>query len=183
MEKFNKPQSEWKELGGGHTAREIYQQPEIWTKIIKLFKSEESLIRRDLEKIDIQEMQIILTGAGTSEFAGRVLEHYLKELGYDAKAVATTDLLSNPRIYLQFEKPTMLVSFARSGNSPESLAAINVVRKVLKTKLHTINITCNNAGELGVKSQEWKQNYLFILPADSNDQGFAMTSSFTGMVL
>ena len=183
MDRFNKSQAEWNDLGGKNTSEEIYKQPEVWEKVIKLFQSEESLIKRDLDKANVKDMKILLAGAGSSEYVGRSVVYQLRTLGLDADAVGTTDLLTNPKLYLQFEKPTLLVSFARSGDSPESLEAIKVVRKVLKSKLWTANITCNNAGELAVQSQKWKQNFLFILPKATLDKGFAMTSSFTSMIL
>ncbi|MFB5208154.1 hypothetical protein ABGA94_20515, partial [Stenotrophomonas sp. 3diitr2024] len=40
-----------------------------------------------------------------------------------------TSLLTHPALYLQRDRPTLLVSFGRSGSSPESVAAVERVRE------------------------------------------------------
>jgi Predicted phosphosugar isomerases len=41
------------------------------------------------------------------------------------ESIPTTDIVSAPLDNLRSEDPTILVSFARSGNSPESVATVN----------------------------------------------------------
>ncbi len=78
--------------------------------------------------------------------------------------------------------PTLLVSFARSGNSPESLAAVNLAEQVVRDRHHLI-VTCNRNGELYRRAQQLQNAHVLLLPEETDDRGFAMTSSFTGMVL
>ena len=89
--------------------------------------------------------QVIFTGAGTSDYVGDTAAPYLRSAGdtdtYVFSPIATTDIVSAPRDFLRPEDPTILVSFARSGNSPESLAAVEVARKYVKN-IKFLNITC-----------------------------------------
>jgi tagatose-6-phosphate ketose/aldose isomerase len=75
----------------------------------------------------------------------------------------------------------LLISFARSGNSPESAQAIILSEKLSKSVSHLI-ITCNNESEL-IESVSSKNKFVFLLPPEANDKGLAMTASFTSMLL
>ncbi|KAJ3630040.1 hypothetical protein Zmor_027130 [Zophobas morio] len=44
-------------------------------------------------------------------------------------------------------------------------------------------ITCNSEGQLAVRSQKTEGNLVFLLPPEANDKSFAMTSSYTGMMI
>mgnify|MGYP001386725126 FL=1 len=75
-----------------------------------------------------------------------------------------------------------MVSFARSGNSPESIASYNLANKLVDDISH-IFITCNAKGELSKISKNKENVLLLLMPEESNDKGFAMTSSFSCMTL
>ena len=75
----------------------------------------------------------------TDDFAGRQFGFVKPQ--YDALKT-TTDLVSNPRQHLAEDLPTLLVSFARSGNSPESSAATVLADEVLTSVRHLV-ITCD----------------------------------------
>ncbi|MGL5714564.1 MAG: SIS domain-containing protein, partial [Paraclostridium sp.] len=123
------------------------------------------------------------TGAGTSAFAGETCEPYLTNLlNKRVEAIATTDLVGNPRNYFIKDVPTLLVSFARSGNSPESVHAVELANKLVDD-LYQVVITCNQNGKLAKNTQEDEKSLLLLMPPQTNDLGFAMTSSFTTMVL
>jgi tagatose-6-phosphate ketose/aldose isomerase len=44
-------------------------------------------------------------------------------------------------------------------------------------------VTCNKDGELAVRARKMRNAHLLVLPEATNDRGFAMTSSFTCMLL
>src|SRR4030095_1361855 len=77
--------------------------------------------------------------------------------------------------------PTLLISFARSGNSPESVAVLALADKICGTCYHLI-ITCNGEGKLA-KYESSSKKYVYTLPEKANDQSLAMTSSYSGMLL
>src|SRR5690606_39813667 len=88
---------------------------------------------------DQDKLRIILTGAGTSAYIGNILQgSFQQQLSHPVFAVATTDLVSHPHLYLFSSTPTLLISFARSGNSPESLAAIDLADQFCKSCHHLL---------------------------------------------
>ena len=110
------------------TAREIAQQPSSWRRTQDLMRQQAGRIAGFLSPLLARsDLRIMLTGAGSSAFIGECLAPLLlQRLGRRVEAIATTDLLSGPRLYFQREVPTLLVSFGRSGGSPESMAAIEL---------------------------------------------------------
>lgn len=163
------------------TLTEITQQPQVWAEIAQLIEKQKADLESFLVKFLTKETRIIFTGAGTSEFAGNVLYTDLIKKGYDAVSIATTDLVSHPAHFLDSQKPTLLVSFARSGNSPESVATYKIVQRYVKNVSNLV-ITCNKDGALAKISKASTSDYLLLMPEASNDRSFAMTSSFTGMM-
>jgi len=176
------------ELGAEITTREIYQQPDVWKEAFEAYQEKREEIAAFLQDIAAKHdyIKVILTGAGTSAYVGDTLVPYFKEV-YDERkwnfnAIATTDIVANPQTYLKKEVPTVLVSFARSGNSPESVATIDLA-KALVDELYQVTITCAAEGKLALQAHGDDRNLLLLQPAASNDAGFAMTSSFTSMML
>ena len=175
-------------LGAEITTREIYQQPDVWEDAFQTYTEKREEIAAFLQGIAEKHdyIKVILTGAGTSAYVGDTLVPYFKEV-YDERkwnfnAIATTDIVANPQIYLKKDVATVLVSFARSGNSPESVATVDLA-KSLVDDLYQVTITCAAEGKLALQAHGDDRNLLLLQPAPSNDAGFAMTSSFTSMML
>ena len=185
---LNYTKEELLELGAEITTREIYQQPDVWKEAFEAYQAKREEIAAFLKGIaDKQDyIKVILTGAGTSAYVGDTLVPYFKEV-YDERkwnfnAIATTDIVANPETYLKKDVATVLVSFARSGNSPESVATVDLA-KALVDDLYQVTITCAAEGKLALQAHGDDRNLLLLQPAASNDAGFAMTSSFTSMML
>lgn len=181
---FGFDQEHLKEINGYITAKEIRQQPRLWKETFNIIKNKKDEIKRFIDEIDDEKnLRIIFTGAGTSAFVGKCIAPYLdKKLDHRVEVVATTDIVSNPENYLHPDIPTLLISCARSGNSPESVATVELAEGLINN-LYQIFITCNPDGNLAKRASENDKNLLILMPADSNDQGFAMTGSFTTMIL
>ena len=96
--------------------------------------------------------------------------------------IEVSDEDETPSNYLYEDTPTLLISFARSGNSPESVAAVNLAKQIVKD-LYQVVITCNENGKLTLASDSDEKSLLLLMPKESNDRGFAMKSSFTSMIL
>ena len=176
------------ELGAEITTREIYQQPDVWQEAFEAYQEKREEIAAFLQDIAAKHdyIKVILTGAGTSAYVGDTLVPYFKEV-YDERkwnfnAIATTDIVATPQAYLKKDVATVLVSFARSGNSPESVATVDLA-KTLVDELYQVTITCAAEGKLALQAHGDDRNLLLLQPAASNDAGFAMTSSFTSMML
>ena len=175
-------------MGASITAKEIFQQPGLWQEAYQLYVSQleaiESFLSGIKEKHDL--IQVIFTGAGTSDFVGQSIANYLNQVN-DLKhirfsTVGSVELVGRPYDYLQADIPTILVSFARSGNSPESLAAVEIAKQLVD-ELYQVTITCAPEGKLAVAAEGDTDNLLLLQPAGSNDKGFAMTGSFSCMSL
>jgi len=166
-----------------YTELEIFSQPDLWIKL----HQEYSLIKQQLRNylknfFNNADIRVILTGAGSSAFIGEVLLGiYSTKFKNPISAVATTDLVTHPELYFNKQNKYLLISFARSGNSPESSQAIILSEKLSKSVSHLI-ITCNNESEL-IESVSSKNKFVFLLPPEANDKGLAMTASFTSMLL
>jgi len=160
-------QQRLEKAGGYWTAREISQQPNIWPLIEGLVAADAAASRAFLEPLMRRsDLRIVLTGAGTSAFVGECLAPALaRKSGHAVDAVATTDLVGSPMIWLRPRVPMLLVSFARSGNSPESVAALQLAEQYVQECHHLRNTR------------------IVLLPEETNDRGFAMTSSYSGMLL
>ena len=147
---------------GRFTIAEIRQQPETWPDTL------ERVRRADLQALP----RPVLTGAGTSAYAAMAVEAAWP----GSRAVASTEL------FLDFRDPLadrgLVVSLARSGNSPESVAVVEKIQKALPRVRH-VALTCNGEGKLA----RWPGVEAVVLSPRTNDRGLAMTSSFTNLVL
>ncbi|MGS7168276.1 SIS domain-containing protein [Streptococcus pyogenes] len=187
---FKKSQEDLEALGAAITTKEIKQEPRLWQETMTFFEetrdSLDSFLKRVCESANGNNVHVIFTGAGTSEYIGNTICPYLKKVGnrqrYLFESVASTDLVAAPDYYLVEEETVLLVSFARSGNSPESVAAVNLVNQLVPNS-YDLTITCAKDGELAKKAQQDERSYLYLMPEDANDAGFAMTGSFTCMML
>ncbi len=167
-------------LGGLWTAREIEQQPDMLRQTQALLFAQKAAIEAFLKPLLDRKVRIILTGAGTSAFIGDCLAPALSaRLKTRVEAIPTTDFACAPQLYFETDTPTLLVSFGRSGNSPESLAAAQLADRFV-TDLHHLVITCNAEGALAAYGQGAK-GLTILLPEATHDRSFAMTSSFSCM--
>jgi tagatose-6-phosphate ketose/aldose isomerase len=167
-------------------SREIASQPKLWGDTYESVLHKKEEIQSFLQEVyKIKDLQIILTGAGSSAFIGEILQYsFQRNTGAPVKAVPTTDLVTHPGDFFRKGVPVLLISFARSGDSPESLATLELADKLNDTVYHLI-ITCNAEGELAKAATPApaKKALVLVLPEGTNDQALAMTSSFTCMLL
>lgn len=163
------------------TIEEIKGQPKLWIEISRLIQSRASEISEFFKTVD-PNAEVIFSGAGSSAFVGETVAGiFQRETDYSTRAVATTDIVTHPELYLNRSKPLLFISLARSGNSPESLASIETVERFHPEARHLI-ITCNAQGKLAQLGTS-ERRFVLLLPEKANDQGLAMIGSVTGMTL
>ena len=168
-----------------HTQREIFSQPALWQQVYQLIKKESTEITSFLKPVLQKEnLSILLTGAGTSGFIGEAAHGILQQTWLrPVQAVPTTEIVTQPESVFIRSVPTLLISFARSGNSPESVETVKLADAYCDEIYHLI-ITCNSEGALvNMETKDPKKIYRVILPEATNDKSLAMTSSFTCMLL
>lgn len=187
---FQLSTEELTKLGAEITTREIKQQPNLWLEALSTYQSQKDKIDCFLADIiasaNGKAVKVIFTGAGTSEYVGNSIASYLQTNGdrehFLFSSVATTDIVAAPHYYFYPEDTVLLVSFARSGNSPESLAAVELANQLIDNIYH-LTITCAPEGKLAKAAHSQDNNFLLLQPQGSNDAGFAMTGSFSCMML
>jgi len=177
-------QPAWQRLGGADTAAEIAQQPALWESLAQTLGPAREALHGFLgESLANPAQRVIFTGAGSSGFiAEMAADAIATHWPADIRAVHTTNLLTHPAHYLQPERPTLLVSFGRSGSSPESIAVVDQVRAWIPGA-RFVNITCNTEGGLAKRGAGRADTHTVLMPAASCDKGFAMTSSLSCMLL
>ena len=170
------------------TAREISQQPRIWRAVHSRVDAARDEIDSWLQpSLAMSGVQVLLCGAGTSAFIGDTAaawlrKYYRASTGCCFTSVSTTELVADPLQYLGRDVPTVMISFARSGDSPESLASVRLSDKLLSNCRHLI-VTCNPGGKLARFAASDDDVLCLTMPEETNDRGFAMTSSYTAMLV
>nr|WP_300127733.1 SIS domain-containing protein [uncultured Butyricicoccus sp.] len=181
---FGIGEDKMKETSSVFTLSEIYQQPATWEKTCRQIAEHKDELKKFIDQvITCDDFDVVLTGAGTSEFVGNALfPHLTRLLNHKVKSYGTTDIVATPEAYLSRTKPTLLISFGRSGNSPESVGAIDAAEAVCDHVYHLF-VTCNKDGALSKRAATTDNCYAINLTDETHDQSFAMTSSFSNMYL
>ena len=210
---FGYQKEELKTRNAIFTAEEISQQPDVWQKTIAQVRGVRGPLSSFIDNATAGECDIILTGAGTSEYVGRCLyPALLQKLSGRVHAIGTTDIVATPELFISPERKTLLVSFARSGNSPESVGAVKAAERIsdkrktllvsfarsgnspesvgavkaaerISDKVSHLFITCNEEGALAKLAADKANCFSLVLTPETNDRSFAMTSSFTCMYI
>ena len=178
-ELFGRSEAEQARLGYFHTLREICQQPWTWLRTCERMISARDALRQSLHGIQ----SLALTGSGSSEYAGACVRLPLQnELGVCTESISGGALLMYEGKALPPGRPGLLVSVARSGDSPESSGVIELLLSSQPAIAHLV-ITCNEQGRLA-RAWPHKQNFRVItLPPETQDKSLVMTSSFTNLLL
>lgn len=186
---FNLNKKNLSEMKALQTAVEIYQQPTVWVELISSLIQKKENTQNFIQSICHKHrfVRVIFTGAGTSAFAGDTLVPVLRKYNQKNKclqfeSIPTTDIVSNPMEYLIGHVPTIMVSFARSGNSPESVAAVSLGKEIIQD-FYQVIVTCNKDGKLAKNTEDDENSITILTPDKANDQAMAMTSSFTSMII
>lgn len=172
-----------------HTPREIAQQPFLWRQTVHLMQQHAGDLRAFLSDAGLYDEhdrpQIVFTGAGTSSHVGLSLSDLFRvRLRADCASWPTTRITARPDTFLVDDRRRVVIHCARSGNSPESRAVLEYALKRHPQSARHVVITCNKDGALAQLAREHPENvYLVALPKATNDEGLAMTSSFTSMVV
>jgi tagatose-6-phosphate ketose/aldose isomerase len=162
------------------TWNEIFAQPEIWAKWASDLAPRANEIREWITRLQIRD--IVFAGAGTSAFIGDILS-FTKPGPSRLVAIPTTDIVACPFSCLRDDPRLLVVQFGRSGDSSESIGTLDLLDSQFPN-VQRLNITCNPIGALATRSPAGQgEQQVIILPEATHDDGFAMTSSFTTMLL
>ncbi|PVA06754.1 SIS domain-containing protein [Thalassorhabdomicrobium marinisediminis] len=157
---------QWKTWG------EIHQQPQIWRDWGQAF---DVASVRDWIAAQSHD-EVWFCGAGSSAYIGDIIAASVP----NTRAVPSTDLVADPHAFLTGNRP-LVVSFGRSGNSTESIGTLDAL-DALAPDAPRLHITCNPDSALATRPSPGPVKVI-NLPEATHDAGFAMTSSFSTMLL
>jgi len=178
-ELFGRTEADQKRLGYFHTLREICQQPWTWLRTCDRMIASRENLRQIMEGV----RSVTLTGSGSSQYAAECVHFALQhDLGARIESVGGGDLLTYGARALPPDRPGLLISMARSGDSPESRGAIELLLDT-EPKLQHVVVTCNKQGSLTKAWRDTAKVHVITLPSETNDQSLVMTSSFTNLLL
>ncbi len=179
------PPAEKTARGLEHTPREIMQQPEAWRETMGIISGKEAGLLDFLEsaRVKTEGTIVALMGAGSSEYAGWASEEALSHgLNTVVTIVPTTSFITHPQDLILKGRRYLFVHFARSGDSPESVASYERACSLIPESYHLV-ITCNPEGRLAKASVGSRRAFLLQMPERTNDRSLVMTSSFSSMTL
>lgn len=167
------------DLSTWQTWRDIHAQPTIWEsfgpQVTDMRKGMRAWIK------DTKATEVWFSGAGSSGFIGDFVAAALgTTFDLPLKSVHSTDLVAAPDQFLGGPGLPLVVNFGRSGESAETVGVLNLL-DALATNAPRLNITCNAKGTLALRGSANQQTVL--LPPATHDMGFAMTASYTTMLL
>ncbi len=156
-------------INSSYTRQEIFAQPQIWPDTVRGVLAETERLGISAK---LANARVILTGAGTSAYAAEAVAAAWPR----ATALPTTDLLVDGKRLLA--EADILISLARSGDSPESAAVVELARS-MRPELPQLAIVCNAEGALAKSAVD----HVITLDPRTDDHSLVMTSSFSNLVL
>lgn len=170
------------------TYREIKQQPQTLKKTFDIVQGQHEAFKQFVNQIEQthsgKKLKALFTGAGSSAYVGdvaRMARNTSVMPNFEFESVPTTHFVTDPQLYIDNQTVYLVVSFARSGNSPETKATVEFVNELSQHVYHLF-ITNNKDGFLGAYEAEKDNVFKVILPEETNDKSLAMTSSFSSML-
>jgi tagatose-6-phosphate ketose/aldose isomerase len=177
--------NEQRQRGYLHTLAEIGQQPETWRATARAVAADAPRVTAFLRAAGLAPGRgvVILTGSGSSHYVGDSLVLPLQQaLRVPVQTVASGSILTHFDQIVPRDQPCLAVSFARSGDSPESCGALELLLE-RRPECHHVIITCNGRGRLATSYLDDPRVLHIVLDDRTCDRSLVMTSSFTNMVL
>ena len=165
------------------TFQEVMAQPGVWRSWSNDLAAYARITSEWIRSREYSE--IWFCGAGTSAFIGDTLCTYLNTARGPARyrSIPTTDLVSCPNNFIRPGVRVLVVSFGRSGNSPETIGTLDLLDGHFPDA-DRLNFTCNASGALATRIPPGPgEQRIILLPPETDDSGFAMTSSYSTMLL
>lgn len=165
--------------GAQATATEISAQAQAWREIPQMLERDKAVLPVLSAALRNPHATIAFSGAGTSAYVGDIVATVIaKHASAHCQALASTDFVAQPADRLPRHAEGIFFAFARSGNSPESVDSIEKLA-IVAPKMLPYAVTCNAQGKLALDERTTS----LLMPAQTHDVSFVMTSSFSTMTL
>ncbi|MFL6350579.1 MAG: SIS domain-containing protein [Bryobacteraceae bacterium] len=162
-----------------HTLREIRQQPATFLDTCQRMLRRSEDLKRCLQNVQA----VVFTGSGSSEYVGSCVSGAIqRNLKVTSEAIGSGMILTHGSMALPPLRPLLMVSVARSGDSPESVGAVQTVMNS-EPEVRQLVVTCNEKGRLATHYQNNPRVTVISLDDRTNDRSLVMTSSFTNMAV
>jgi glutamine---fructose-6-phosphate transaminase (isomerizing) len=159
---------------GSIVFNEISQQPEAWQDCIRILNEK----RQEFSGWFRQEAfgQVIFMGAGSSYNAGIVCSRNFSSLtGVTSYAFPSSEMFSNPKLPYDDRRKTLLIAFSRSGQSTETIWALDKIKQVSKnTKI--LALCPFGDSEIIAKADQ------ALVLEKAKEEGIVATKSFTSFL-
>lgn len=156
---------------GQHTYQEIMSQPQVWADAIQSFEDSKADLQTLWETGAFQ--QVIFTGCGSTHYLSLMAASLFQQMTHQtARAFPASELVlySEPS-----EIPTLLIAISRSGETTETLDAVDIFRKNNVGKI--VSVTCYSDSRLAAKAD------LTISIDSAGEESVAQTRSFSSMAV
>ncbi len=156
---------------GVHTFAEIMTQADSWEGVTRRI-DEQAGKYKDLYT---GSEEILFTGCGSAfNISYAVAPFFQKLSGKTCRPVHASDLMINPGLFLNGNRPTLVVGFSRSGETTESLAALETARKAGAA---TIAVVCFAQSRMANIADAT------LVLEEAVEKSVATTRSLTAMIL
>ena len=159
---------------GVHTLSEILSQPLTWQDALEAYRLRKSSIKALWQRQPIE--QVIFTGCGSTHYLSMTAAALFQSLtGIPSQARPASELIFFPDLVFAPKRQFMLVAISRSGETTETIEAVQVFRN--QTDGHIIAITCYGDSQLANKAD------VALIATAAHEKSIAQTRSFTSMVV
>jgi glucosamine--fructose-6-phosphate aminotransferase (isomerizing) len=159
------------ESRGQHTISEIRTQAESWEGVFRRIDRKKEQLIEIIARAD----EIICAGCGSafnvSHSIAPLLQYYT---GITSRAVHASDLMIHMPLFVNSGKKTLLIAFSRSGNTTESVRAVQAMRELGSL---TLSVVCFGESRMAADADT------AIVLGEAQENSVTTTRSFTAMVL
>jgi len=159
---------------GEKTLEEILSQPAVWADTLNVFKNNASSIEAlwNKDKFD----QVIFSGCGSTYYLSQAAAViFQKYTGVSSKALPGSELSLFSDIYLDKNKKTLLIAVSRSGETSETVRAMQLFKEGNYGRIMAITTVPD--------SSVTKLADLNLIAAAAQEVSIAQTRSFASMML
>jgi len=156
---------------GAHTLREIRSQADSWEAVFREIDRKKDRLFDLVSGAD----EIVCAGCGSAFNASHSVAPFFQRVsGKSCRAVHSSDLATNPDLFLRKKGKTVAIVFSRSGDTTESVLAL---RKAKSLGCGAISVVC-----FGTSAMAREADAAVILE-DAAEKSVVTTRSLTSMVL
>jgi glutamine---fructose-6-phosphate transaminase (isomerizing) len=159
---------------GTITSNEIAQQPDAWTDAIRVLNEK----RQEIATWFRQEAfgQVIFMGCGSSYNAAIVSSRNFNSLtGVTTFAYPSAEMFATPKLPYDDRRKTLLIVFSRSGQSTETIWAVDRIRQLSKNTKILVFCPYRESELIGKADQS-------IILEKAKEEGVFATKSFTTFI-